>query len=148
MVQWRTSRSETRRDVTNDYEKLGLWECHVQDNLPSPIRQVRVPILHVITPIQCLPNLIKQVVSQISQLRSYPPHRSLLHPPFLCFVHKSLIIAEQKGKLSLSIIPCHGHELTPSTAYTKSTTYTQYSIHRVQHLPKIVSLPFILIITS
>ena len=41
--------------------------------------------------------------------------------------------------------PCHDHEVTPSTAYTKysihqvqhtpSTAYTKYSIHQVQHTP-------------
>jgi hypothetical protein len=31
---------------------------------------------------------------------------------------------------------------------TLSTSYTEYSIHRVQHPPKIVSLPFILMITG
>ena len=54
-------------------------------------------------------------------------------------VHNSTIIAEHKVKSSFCICPCHDHELTPSTAYT------EYSIHRV---PKIVCLPFILMITS
>jgi len=57
-------------------------------------------------------------------------------------VHNSTIIAEPKVMSSLSISLCHDHELTVSTAYAK------YSIHRVQHPPKIVCLSFIQIITS
>jgi len=60
----------------------------------------------------------------------------------LYVMHNSTIIAEHKVKSSLSISLCHDHELTPSTAYA------EYSIHRVQHTPKIVCLPFILMITS
>jgi len=40
-------------------------------------------------------------------------------------VHNSTIIAEHIVKSSCSISPCHDHEFTPSTAYTK------YSIHQV-----------------
>jgi hypothetical protein len=68
----------------------------------------------------------------------------------------STIIAERKGMLSLSVSPCHDHELTSRTSthqvqhtpcttnteysihpvqYTPSTAYTQYSIHPVQHTP-------------
>jgi len=45
----------------------------------------------------------------------FPP--SPLISPFL--VLNSTITSEHKVKLSLSISPCHNHELTPSTAYTK-----------------------------
>jgi len=71
------------------------------------------------------------------------PLFSSLSPISLFLVHNSTIIAEHKVKSSLSISPCHNHELTPSTAYTKysvyrvqhapSTAYTKYSIHQVQH---------------
>jgi len=63
-------------------------------------------------------------------------------PISLFLVHNSTIIAEHIVNSSLSIFSWHDHELTPSTAYT------EYSIHRVQHPPKIVCLPFILMITS
>ena len=66
----------------------------------------------------------------------------------LCHVHKSTIIAEQNVKSSLSISPCHDDELTPSTEYTERTAYTNYIISEVQHSPKIVRLPFILMIRS
>ena len=64
-------------------------------------------------------------------------------------VHNSTIIAEHKLKSSLSISPCHDHELTTTTAFTEysihrvqhtpSTAYTEYSIHRVQHTPSSAS---------
>jgi len=50
-------------------------------------------------------------------------------PISLLLVHNSKIITEHKVKSSLTISPCHDHELTPSTAYT------EYRIHRVQHTP-------------
>jgi len=66
-------------------------------------------------------------------------------PLSLFLVQNSNIITEHKVKLSLSISPCHNHELTPSTAHTEysiyqvqhtpSTAYTKYSIHWVQHTP-------------
>jgi len=54
-------------------------------------------------------------------------------PISLFLVHNSTIIAEHKVKSSLSISPCHDHELTPSTAYI------EYNIHRVQHTPSTAS---------
>jgi len=107
-----------------------LREFRVRVNLPSPIRQVRVPIRRVITPIRGLLNPIRQVVPLISQVRSYPPYRSHLHPPSLSFSSTTLpSLQEHKVKSSLSISPCHHHELTPSAAYAEC------SIHRVQHTP-------------
>jgi len=80
---------------------------------------------------------------------SYPLVSSTLFsassPISLFLVHNSTIIAEHKVTSSLSISPCHDHELAPSIAYTEysihrvqhtpSTAYTEYSIHRVQHIP-------------
>ena len=101
-----------------------LREFGVRVNLPSPIGQVWVLICRVISPIWGLPNPIRQVVPLISHICSYPPHCSHLHPPSLFLIHNSTIIAEHKVKSSLSISPCHDHELTLST-----------SIHQVQHTP-------------
>jgi hypothetical protein len=74
---------------------------------------------------------------------SYPLVSSILFsssaPISLFPVHNSNIITEYKVKSSLSISPCHDHELTLSTAYT------EYSIHQV---PKIVCFPFFLMVTS
>jgi len=60
----------------------------------------------------------------------------------LCLVHNSTIIAQHSVRSSLAISPCHDHELT------LSTVYSEYSIHRVQHPPGMVCLPFILMIVS
>jgi len=98
-------------------------------NLPSPIRQVRVPIWWVITPIQRLLNTNRQIVHLITHIRSYPPYCFHLHTPSLFLIQNSTIIAEHKVESSLSISPCHDHELTPHTAYTS------YSIHLIQHTP-------------
>ena len=48
-------------------------------------------------------------------------------PISLFLVHNSIIIAEHKVKLSLSISPCHNYELTPSTAYTQSCLSSLHS---------------------
>jgi len=112
-----------------------LREFRVRVNLPSPIWQVRVLICSVSSPIRGLPNPTRQFVPMISHIRLYPPHRSHLHPSSLFLVHNSTIIAEHKVKSSLSISPCHDHELRPST-----------SIHRGQHTPNIICLPFILMV--
>jgi len=120
-----------------------LREFRVRVNLPRPIRQVRVPIRLAITPIRGHLNPIRHVVALISGVRSYPPHRSHLHPPSLSFSCTTLpSLQEHKVKSSLTISPCHHHELTPSAAYAEC------SIHQVQHTPKIVCRPFILSISS
>jgi hypothetical protein len=53
----------------------------------------------------------------------------------LSLVHNSIIIAEYQVKPSLSISPCHNHELTPSTAHTAQ------SINRVQHTLRVKHTP-------
>ena len=120
-----------------------LREFRVRVNWPSPIQQVQVPIWRVITPIWGLLNTIRQVLPVISHSCWYPPYHSHLHTPSLSFSSTTLPSSqEHKVKSSLSISPCHHHELTQSAAYT------EFSIHRVQHTPKIVCRPFILIISS
>jgi hypothetical protein len=117
--------------VAYHHEKLGLRDFRVRVNLPSPIWQVRVPIRRVITPILGLLNPIRQVVPLISQSPLVSSTSSSSSSPISLFlVHNFTIIAEHKVKSSLSISPCHDHELTPSTAYTEyqytpSTASTQ-----------------------
>jgi len=128
-----------------------LREFCARVNLPSPIQQIRVPIWHVITPIQGLPNPIRQVVPLISHIRSYPPHHSHLYPPPLTSSSTTLT-SFQNTKLSYPSLSLHvmimsSHQIqhTPSTAYTEysrhrvqhtpSTADTEYSIHQVQHTP-------------
>jgi hypothetical protein len=62
-----------------------LREFHVWVNLPSLIQPVQVPIRHVITRLQGLPNPIRQVVPLISHIRLYSTLRFDLHPPSLSF---------------------------------------------------------------
>ena len=114
-----------------------IKECHVRAKSPSPIRQEPVPIRRVITPIQGLPNPIGQVVPLISPIRSYLSYCFDLHPPALFLVHNSTIIGQQDVKWSLSISPCHAHELTLCTAYT------EYSIHQhIQHMTNTASTEY------
>jgi len=143
MVELSTRKREIRGDKGNHHEKLGLREFGVEVNWPSPIRRVRVPIRRVITLIRGLLNPFRQVVLLISHSRSYPAYHSHLHPPSLSFLSTTLPLSqEHKVKSSLSISPCHHHELTLSAAYT------EYSIHRVQNTPRMVCRPFILTISS
>jgi len=67
-----------------------LREFRVQVYLPSPIRQVQVPIRRVIRLIRGLLNPIRQVVLLISHSRSYRPYRSHLHPTSLSFSSTTL----------------------------------------------------------
>jgi len=100
-----------------------LREFRVRVNVPFPIRQVLLAIWRVKIPIRGLLNPIRQVVPLISRIRSYHQYRAHLYPPSLFLVHNSTIIAEHKVKSSLSISPCHDHELTLSTAYTEYSTH-------------------------
>jgi len=78
-------------------------------------------------------NPIRQVVLLISHSRSYPPYRSHLHPPSLSFSCTTLPSSqEHKVKSFLSISPCHNRELTPSTAYTKSSISQRSTVSHSQ----------------
>jgi len=124
-----------------DLREFGVWV-----NWPCLIQQVRVPIWRVIPPIRGLINPIRQVVLLTSHSHSYSPYRCHLHPPSLSLLSTTLPSSqENKIMSSLSISPCHHHELTLSTAYTEysihrvqhtpSTVYTKYSTHWIQHTP-------------
>jgi len=127
------------RDGANHQEKLGLREFRVRGNLPSPIRQGRVPIWCVITLIQGPPNSIRQVISLISHIRSYPPHCSHLHPLSLSFSSITLP-SSQNTKLSHPSLSLHAMIMSwHRVQHTFSTAYTKYSIHQVQHTPSTAS---------
>jgi len=146
MVELSTRNRQIRGDGGNHHEKLGLERISCGTQLTIPIRQVRVPIRRVITLIRGLLNPIRHIVLLISHSRLYSAYRSHLHPLSLPFLSTTLLpLEEHKVQPSLSISPCHHHELTLSAAYTEysihqvqhtpSTAYTEYSIHRVQHTP-------------
>ena len=116
------------------------------------------------SPILSLRNGLWYVVPLIPEIHSYPPDRSHLHPPSRSFSSTTLPSLQHTKLTHPSLSPCHDHELTPSMVYTeysipRSTAYTvythtwctaypEYSMHRVQHTPKIVCFPFNFMITS
>jgi len=130
MVELSTRKREIREDGGNHHEELRLREFRVRVDWRSPIREVRVPIRRVITPIWGLPNPITQVVLLISHIHSYPPYYSHLHPPSLSFPSITQPSSQNTklGHPSLSlhdtIMSWHRGHHTPSTAST------EHSIHR------------------
>jgi len=94
-----------------------LGEFRVWVNLRLLIRHVRFLIQQALSPIRGLPNSIRQVVPLISHICSYPPYCSHLCPPSLFLIHNSTIITVHIVQSSVSISPCHDHELTLSTVY-------------------------------
>jgi hypothetical protein len=75
----------------------------------------------------------------------YPLVSSIFVPILIPHLPFSTIIAGHQVNSSLSISPCHDHELTLSAAYTQcsihpmqhtpNAAYTQCSIHPMQHTP-------------
>ena len=159
-----------RGDGGNHHEKLGLTRI-------SYARQFTIPDTAGMS-LDLARNITNTRSSKPNQASRTPDFSYLLVSSIsfsssslisLFLIHNSTIIAEHKVKSSLCISPCHDHELTPScsihrlqhtpsAAYTEcsihrvqhtpSAAYTECSIHRVQYTPKIVSRPFILMITS
>jgi len=143
MVEFRTRKREMKGYGGNLHEKRGLKiiSCASQftipdtagtrSNLACNFTDTR---LSQPNPASHTPDYSYPLISSPSFLSSFPIS--------LFLVHNSTIIAEHKVKLSLSILPCHNHELVPIIAYT------EYRIHRVLHPSQIVCLLFILLITS
>jgi len=172
MVDLRTRKREMRGDGGNHHENLGLMRisCASQFTIPDTAGTSLDLACNYTDTRSSQPNQASRTPDFSYPLVSSTSFSSSsLISLFL--IHISNIITEHKVKLSLSISLCHDHELTPSTAYTEysihrvqhtpGTAYTEYSIHRVQHtpstayteysihrVPKIVCLPFILMITS
>jgi hypothetical protein len=78
----------------------------------------------------CTPHFSYPLISCRSFSSSYPIS--------LFLVYNCIIIAEHKVRSSISVSPCHDHELTPSTAYTK------YNMLRPSHTPTITYTEYIL----
>jgi len=141
-----------------------LREFCVWVNSPPQIREVRVPIRPVITPLWGYSNPIRQVVPLICHNHSHPLHCIHLHPPSLSFLSTTLPSSQNTkwshSSLSIHVMIMIWHRVkhTPSVAFPKynihwvqhspSTAFTVYSIHRVKHPPKTVCLPVSLIITN
>jgi len=159
MVELRTWKTEMRGYRGNHHEKLGpkIISCASQFTIPDTAGMSPDPECNYTDTRSSQPNPASHTPGYSYPLVSSPSFSSS-SPISLFLVHNSTIIAEHKVKSSVSILPCHDHELALSIAYTEysmhrvqhtpSTAYTEFSIHQVQHPSKIVCLPFILSITS
>ena len=138
MVELRTRKREMRGDGTNHHEKLGLKRisCASQFTILNTAGTSPDPMCTYTDTRSSQPDEASRT-HDFSYPLVFTISFSSLSPISVFLVHSSTIITEHKVKSSLSISPCHDHELTLST-----------SIHRVQHPPKIVCLSFILTITS
>jgi hypothetical protein len=135
MVKLRTRKRGMRVYGGNHHEKLGLRNisCASQFIIPDVAGTSPDPVCNHTDPRSSQPNQASR-----NSDRSNPFVLSTLFlsssPIFLFLVHYSTIIAEHKVKLSLSILPCHDHELAPRIAYT------EYSIYQVQHTQSTASI--------
>ena len=143
MVELRTRKREMRGYEGNHHKKLGLNRISYASQLSIPDTAGKSP-----DPACNYTNTRSSQPNWASRTRDFPCPLlfsisfSCSSPISLFLVHNCTIIAEHKVESSLSISPCHDHELTPSKAYT------EHCIQRVLHYPKIVCLPFILTIAS
>jgi len=128
MVELRTRYREMSGYGGNQHEKLGLkrTSCVSQFTIPNTAGTSPNPACNYTDTRSFQPNQASHTPDF-----SYPLISSISFSSSstisLFLAHNSTIMAEHKVKSSLSISPCHDHELTPSTAYTK------YRIDRVQH---------------
>jgi len=146
MVDLRMRMREMRGDGGNHHEKLGLKRisCASQLTIPDTAGTSPDPACNHSNTRSSQPNQASRTPDFSYPLVSSTSFSSS-SPISLFLVHNSNIITEYEVKSSLSISPCHDHELTPSTAYTEysilrvhltpSPAYAEYSTHRV---PKIV----------
>ena len=143
MVELRTRKREMRGYGGNHHENVGLKirSCARQFTIPDRAGRSPDPGCNYTDMRLSQPNPASRTPEYLFQLVSSTSFSSSSQIS-LFVVHNSTIIAEHKVKSSLSLSPCHDHELAPSIAYTK------YSIHQVQHPSKIICIPFILMITS
>ena len=111
-----------RGDGGNHHEKLGqkIFLCATQLTIPDTAGTTADPVGKNTDRRSSKPNQASHTADF-----SYPLVSSIFVPIFIPHLSFSTIIAEHKVKSTLSISPCHDHDLTLSTAYTK------YSIHRL-----------------
>ena len=124
-----------RGDGGNHHEKLGLKRISYpsQFTIPDAAGTGPYPASNYTDTWSSQPNQVSGTPDSSYPLISSTSFSSS-SPISLFLVHNCTIIAEHKDMLSLSISPCHDHELTPSTVYTEynntpSTAYTEYSIN-------------------
>jgi hypothetical protein len=131
MVELRTRKREMGGYGGNHHEKLGLKiiSCVSQFTVPNMAGTSPDPASNYTDMRSSQPNPASRTPDYSYPLVSSPSFSSA-SPISHFLVHNSIIIVEHKVKSSLSISPCHDHELAPSIV-----AYTEYSIHRVQHTP-------------
>jgi len=134
MVDFRTRLREIWGDGRNHHEKLGLKRISSvsQFTIPGRAGTSSDPACNYTNTRSPQPNQVCHNPDFSYPLVSSATFSSS-SPISLFLIHNSTIITEHKVKSSLSICPCHDHELTLSTAYT------EYSIHRVLHTPSTAS---------
>jgi len=132
MVELRTRKWDMRGYVGNHHHgnrRLMLISCASQFTIPNP---------RGTSPDPGCKNTHTRLYQPIPASRTPDNSYRLVTSPLfssssiisLFLVHHPTINAEHKGTPSLSISPCHDHELAPRRAYT------QYSIHpRLLHFP-------------
>jgi len=134
MVELSTRKREIRG--WGNHHKLGLKRisCASQFTIPDTAGTSPDPAGHNTDPRSSKPN-------QASRTHDFSA--PLVSSISLSFSSTTLpSLQEHNVKSSLSISPCHHHELT------LSATYAECSIHPVLHTPKIVCCRFILSISS
>jgi len=133
MVELSARKTEMRGYGWNHHETMGIKRisCDSQLTIPdmagtSPDRACNYTHKRLLQPNQASRtwDFSYPLVSSTSFFSSSPISVFLVH---------NSIIAEHKGKLSLSISPFPDHVLAPSIAYP------EYSIHQVQHTPSTAS---------
>jgi len=121
---------ELRGDGGNHHEKQGLnrISCASQCTIPNSTGTTPDLVHNNTDTMSCIPNQASRTPDF-----AYPLVSSMMFssssPISHFLVHNSTIIAEHNVMSSLSISPCHDHDLTQSAAYT------QCGIHRIQHTP-------------
>jgi len=80
-----------------------LWEFHVQVNQPFSICQVQLLIVHTITSLHGLLNILGEHIGLISHILWHSLYHCHLDLPSLIEIHISTIITEHEDKLFLTI---------------------------------------------
>jgi len=148
MVELRTRKREMRGDGGNHHEKLGhkRISCASQLTIPDTAGTWPDPACNNTDTRSSQPNQATRTPDISYPLVSSTSFSS--SSSSLSFSSTTLS-SLQKTKLSHPFLSLHVMIMSwHRVQRTRSTAYTEYSIHRVQQPPKIICLPFILMITS
>jgi len=112
-------------------------------NLLSLVEKIPVRIWRVIIPIPRLRTQSGKSYRLISHFRSYPPHCTHLHSPSHSLL-STTVLSLQNTQFSHSSSPLY----TIIISWYRVQALIKYRIHRVQHTPRIVYIPYLLMIMS